>query len=456
MSITSTKSFFIDNHGCAKNQVDAEEMAAHLQLRGYRQIPASADADIIIVNTCGFIEDAKKESLEAVMAMRKAYPGKRILMAGCLSQRYAEALGSDLAEADGIFGNGDLSKIGDAVDAMMEGKHPNLVPSRLPYAPARRKKLMGFPRLAYVKIAEGCSNHCAFCAIPLIRGEISSREPGDVAAECAELIESGVYEICLIGQDLGSYGLDRGEAPMLPSLLEKISAIPGDFRVRMLYIHPDRFPLGILEHCARDPRILPYFDIPFQHASTPVLRAMNRSGDADRYLALIKTIRARLPGAVLRSTFLVGFPGETDEDFARLREFQDEARLDWLGAFAYSREEDTAAFAYKARVPKKIAAGRKQEIETAQRAITELALARFVGERQTVLVEERIENEELAIGRGSMNAPDVDGAIVVVGGDLQPGEVVEVVVSAVRGVDLEAVIIHKNPDAAPRNAVSGT
>ncbi len=452
MSTTSTKTFFIDNHGCAKNQVDAEEMAVHLQLRGYSQISTSADADIIIVNTCGFIEDAKKESLEAVMAMRKAYPGKRILMAGCLSQRYALEMGRDLAEADGIFGNGDLSKIGDAVDAMMEGKHPSLVPPRLPYAPARRKKLMGFPRLAYVKIAEGCSNHCAFCAIPLIRGEISSRDPDDVAAECSELIAGGVYEICLIGQDLGSYGLDRGGKQLLPALLEKISAIKGDFRVRMLYIHPDRFPLGVLERCAADPRIIPYFDIPFQHASTAILVAMNRSGDARQYLALIQTIRATLPEAVLRSTFLVGFPGETDADFTELREFQEAAQLDWLGAFTYSREEDTKAFGYKARVPKKTASARKQEIEAAQRDITERRLARFVGTKQTVLVEERIEDEDLAIGRCAMNAPDVDGAVVVVGPDLHAGDVLEVMISAVRGVDLEAVPLRKGTVAASKEA----
>lgn len=433
------KTFYIDNHGCAKNQVDAEEIASRLGRSGWAAVPSSAEADLIIVNTCGFIEDAKKESLQAVMSFRAAWPGKRILLAGCLAQRYAGALAEDMAEADGIFGNGDLSLVSQAADAALAGRRQALAPDIRPYSPERRQAFMGFPRLAYLKIAEGCSNHCSFCAIPLIRGAISSRDPADAAAEFAELVASGVYEVCLIGQDLGSYGLDRGGACLLPELLDRISAVPGDWRLRMLYIHPDRFPRELISACARDVRILPYFDIPFQHASTPVLRAMNRSGDADGYLGLIRDIRAALPDAVIRSTFLVGFPGEGEEDFAALRRFQDEARLDWLGAFAYSREEDTPAFGFKGRVPKRVALARKKEIEDAQRPITEAALGRWVGTDQRALVEERIEGEDLAIARAAMNAPDVDGAVVIVGGDLKPGDAVRVRITAVRGVDLEAV-----------------
>ena len=423
------KNFYIDNHGCAKNQVDAEEMAARLLAGGWQQSATLSDAALVIVNSCGFIEDAKKESIEAVIAVKKAYPGKRVLLAGCLSQRYADALGSDLTEADGIFGNGDLSLITEAATAALGGDHRTMAPERVAYAPARRGALMGFPRSAYLKIAEGCNNRCSFCAIPLIRGDISSRDPDDVTKEFSELVSGGAYEVCLIGQDLGSYGLDRGGKPLLP----------GEWRVRMLYIHPDRFPRAILDACAKDERILPYFDLPFQHASDRILRAMNRSGNAGQYLGLLSDIRSALPSAVIRSTFLVGFPSETDEDFAELRRFQDAARVDWLGAFAYSREEDTPAYSLKARVPKRTALARKREIEEAQRPITEHALERFVASVQTVLVEERIEGEDLAIGRAYMNAPEVDGAVVVVGGDLAAGDIVRVSIQAVRGVDLEAV-----------------
>jgi len=414
-------------------------MAARLGREGWVEAPLAEAAELIIVNSCGFIEDAKKESLDAVLAIRASYPDKRILLAGCLAQRYADALGAELAEADGVFGNGDLSLVGQAALAALEGRRQALSPAIQPYAPLRRERLRGFPGMAYLKIAEGCSNRCSFCAIPLIRGGISSRDPTDVAAEFEALVRSGVYELCIIGQDLGSYGLDRAGTSLLPELLSKISSISGEFRARMLYIHPDRFPREILDACAKDPRILPYFDLPFQHASPAVLKAMNRQGDAKAYLGLLADIRSRLPDAVIRSTFLVGFPGESDEDFALLRSFQDEARLDWLGAFAYSREEDTPAYAMKGRVPKKTALARKAAIEEAQRPITEAALSRWVGRTLRVLVEERIEGEDLAIARGPMNAPEVDGAIVVVGGNLRAGQLADVTVSAVRGVDLEAV-----------------
>jgi len=433
------KSFHIDNHGCAKNQVDAEEIVARLLADGWKHEHAAADADLVIVNTCGFIDDAKKESIDAVIAMKSAYPGKKVLVAGCLSQRYADALGADMSEADGVFGNGDLSRITVVAAEVIAGARPTSVPPRVPYSPVRRGELLGFPRTAYLKIAEGCSNMCSFCAIPLIRGGTSSRDPDDVAREFAELVAGGVWEVCLIGQDLGSYGLDRAGRALLPELLSAISSVSGDWRLRMLYIHPDRFPAGILDACTRDSRILPYFDLPVQHASTRILRAMNRSGDAGRYLELFSGIRTAVPAAVIRSTFLVGFPGEDDDDFKSLRAFQDEARLEWLGAFAYSREEGTPAWSMKGRVAKRLATARKREVEEAQRPITEAALARFVGSTQTVLVEERIEGEELAIARGYMNAPEVDGAVVVVGGELKPGDVLPVRISAVRGVDLEAV-----------------
>ncbi len=433
------RTFYIDNHGCAKNQVDAEEMAARLGRDGWAEARSADEAELLIVNSCGFVEDAKKESLEAVMALREAYPAKRILLAGCLAQRYADALGAELAEADGVFGNGDLSLVGQAALAALEGRRQAVAPSLRPYAPERRGRLMGFPGLAYLKIAEGCSNRCSFCAIPLIRGGISSRDPDDAAAEFQELVRGGAYEVCLIGQDLGSYGLDRAGRPLLPELIKSISSVSGDFRLRMLYIHPDRFPAGLLDAVAADPRIAPYFDLPFQHASAPVLKAMNRSGDAEAYLRLLSEIRASLPDAVVRSTFLVGFPGETEDDFAALRAFQDEARLDWLGAFAYSREEDTPAYAMKGRVAKKTAVARKLAIEEAQRPISEAAVARWVGREFDLLVEERIEGEDLAIARGPMNAPEVDGAVVLVGEGLKPGQVVGARIVAARGMDLEAV-----------------
>ncbi|GAB1432971.1 30S ribosomal protein S12 methylthiotransferase RimO [Spirochaetota bacterium] len=435
------KTFFIDNHGCAKNQVDAEELATRLASAGWKAAANFDDAGLIIVNTCGFIEEAKKESLEAVLAIKSAWPDKKVLAAGCLSERYTSALEQDLPEADGIFGNGDLSKIADVANEIMDNKRPVYKPPRLPYNPARRKSFFGFPRSVYLKISEGCSNRCSFCAIPLIRGDLSSRSPEDASREFSELVSAGAYEVCLIGQDLGSYGLDLHKKELLPELLASISAMPGDWRLRMLYIHPERFPKKILDIAARDARILPYFDLPFQHASKKILKAMNRSGDKAAYLELLKEIRSSLPAAVIRSTFLTGFPGETEEDFRELMAFQESAQLDWLGAFAYSREEDTPAYNIKNRVSKKLANARKKEVEEAQRPITEKFLERFVGTKQTVLVEETIDGEDLAIARGYMNAPEVDGSIVVLGKGLAAGQVLDVKIRSVRGMDMEALAI---------------
>lgn len=433
------KTFFIDNHGCAKNQVDAEEIAGHLVRRGYVQLTNGETADLIIVNSCGFVEDAKKESIEAVLGIRANWPDKKIILAGCLSQRYHAELFQDLGEVDGLFGNSDLSQAPQLVDRVFENQRTALVPERKAYNPAPRPNIGGFPRFAYLKIAEGCSNHCSFCAIPLIRGDISSRSMDSILEEFKSLLAQNYYEICLIGQDLGSYGLDQAGRCQLPELMRHVAALPGDFRVRMLYIHPDRFPLEILDVCKQDSRILPYFDIPFQHASEPILRSMNRKGTAENYLDLLRTIRQTVPAAVIRSTFLVGFPGESEADFASLRSFQEAAQLDWLGCFTYSREEDTAAYNLKGRVSKKLASARKQEIETAQAAITSRLLERQVGSRHKVLIEETIEGEDLAIGRSALNAPEVDGSIVLIGQGLEAGQVLDARVTAVRGVDLEAV-----------------
>jgi ribosomal protein S12 methylthiotransferase len=269
----------------------------------------------------------------------------------------------------------------------------------------------------------------------------------EIVEEAAWLLGRGVKELVLIGQDLGAYGRDLAGGSLLPGLFKALSAMPGDFRVRTLYIHPDNFPGDILPLMAADPRLLPYFDLPFQHASEPILRAMNRRGSKEVYLDLIRRIRAALPDSAIRSTFLVGFPGESEEDFQTLLAFQKEACLDWLGAFTYSREEGTPAYAMKGRVSKKAAEERKRLVEEAQVAITGERLARFVGAELEVLVEEVVETaegedgeEELSLGRAWLQAPDVDG-LVVLRGRHAPGQLVRARVIAATGVDLDAIPI---------------
>ncbi|MDR1636546.1 MAG: MiaB/RimO family radical SAM methylthiotransferase, partial [Treponema sp.] len=304
------------------------------------------------------------------------------------------------------------------------------------------RPLLSLPGSAYVKISEGCDNRCAFCSIPLIRGGLRSRGAGELIAECRELLGRGVRELCLIGQDIGSYGRDRKDGPGLPGLLEAMAALPGDFWVRLLYIHPDNFPLPVLDTMRRDSRFLPYFDIPFQHGSDRILAAMNRRGRAETYLDLIFRIREALPGAVIRSTFLLGFPGETGEDFERLLDFQERARLDWAGCFAYSREEDTPAYSMKGRVAKKTARERKRIVEERQVPISGEGMERFVGREMDALVEEALDpGEGLYLGRLYCQAPEVDGAAVISAQrPLEPGSLVRGRVTGRAGFDLEVLI----------------
>jgi ribosomal protein S12 methylthiotransferase len=407
-------------------------MIAALQKAGWALASGPGTADVLIVNTCGFITDAKTESIETSLSLKAQHPGKKVVMAGCLSERYRDVLARELPEIDGFLGNRDPADIVD----LLEGRGSSAAADAGSVRAYERSHLLSFPGSAYVKIAEGCANRCTYCAIPLIRGALASRDRVEILAEIRDLRDRGIKELILIAQDLGSYGKDRGGAELVP-LLSDIASLNGDFWVRLLYIHPDHFPEGLLDLIAADPRFLPYFDLPFQHAAPGILRAMGRRGEPDRNLALVSEIRSRLPLAAIRSTFLLGFPGETDADFARLLEFQDAARLDWVGAFTYSREEDTPAYSMGGKVTKAAAARRKAELETRQVPITERALDARVGTTLDVLVEEEVEGEDMSIGRGYLQAPDVDG-LVVLRGRRPPGTVARARITRRNGVDLEA------------------
>ena len=449
--------YYIDPFGCVKNQVDAENMMAHLNNAGWESVGAedAETADVIIVNSCGFIESAKQESINAVLEWRKHYPGKKIIMAGCLAQRYAEELTEILPEADGFIGVEDIAKIIHAAAKAVNIKQNADIVSppldRLQTIKQGERPLLSLPGSAYIKISEGCSNCCSYCAIPLIRGSLVSRKIPDIIEECRALLSRGIVELNIIGQDIGAFGMDTSEDSQLPKLLKAISALEGNFWVRLLYIHPDHFPLQILEIMEKDPRILPYFDIPFQHASTKILAAMKRHGSPETYLALLKAIRTKLPQAVIRSTFLLGFPDETEEDFAALLDFQEKANLDWLGCFAYSREEGTSAYSLKKQVPAKTAEKRKQIIEERQIQITEKNMERFIGLTQEVLIEEQIAaadsgDEEFWLGRLYCQAPDIDGAAVITSSRdaLQIGTFTKCKVIARRGFDLEAIPLNNH------------
>lgn len=434
------KSFYIENLGCFKNQVDAEYMMTSLQEKGYVRAASAETAELILVNTCTFIESAKKESIDAFFQLRQARKNAKIVLTGCMAERYGKDLMEMLPEADAVFGNRDPQRISEIADQVLEGTKTSYFPPNMKKAP-RRKNFLSLKNSVYVKISEGCSNACTFCAIPKFRGTLSSRGFDDVAAEIESLIDSGVKEINLIAQDLASFGLDRGEESFLP-LLERVLKKPGDYWLRMLYLYPDRFPEGVLNVAKHDRRLLPYFDLPFQHASGRLLKLMGRRGDDAEYLDLISRIRETVPDAVVRSTFIVGFPGERDSDFQTLLDFQQKAKIDWMGVFPYSREEGTPAFrmqtedAFELFRPQ--AEKRKQLLEDAQNEITAQSLDRWVGRDLEVLIEEPIQGSDMALGRSFLQAQEVDGLVVVHGAGLTPGQVVPVTVTKRNGVDLDA------------------
>jgi ribosomal protein S12 methylthiotransferase len=445
------KKVYIENLGCAKNQVDAEVMLDSLKETGeWEYCELSKDADLIIVNTCGFIEPAREESLNTLFELRAQYPDKKIIMAGCLSERYGRQISGNLVEADGFFGNMNLSKIPQFANKIMTGEKAELYPELPEREYFTRKKLFSFPGSGYLKISEGCSHHCRYCAIPIIRGDLRSRPFDEIISDAKNLISQGVSEINLIAQDLAAYGteLKTGnglEKSKFLDLLDTLSSLEGKHVLRMLYIHPDDFPAELPQMVKERPNILPYFDIPFQHAAVPVLRGMGRTGSAEQYLDLVGGIRETLPDAVIRSTFMLGFPRERRSHVDELLDFTGKAKLDWAGIFIYSPEEGTPAFTERTASSHKRAASRaegyKQELEQLQNRITEQRLDRWAGRDFDVLIEEKIEQEDLLIGRMFAQAPEVDGSTVVLSDSGKPGDVIRCGIRRRVGIDLEAVPI---------------
>ena len=464
------KKFYLDQHGCAKNQVDGEILVTRLERQGYERTDDASQADFIIINSCGFIAPAKEESLNAVIDARASYPNAKILLAGCLAERYATTLEKELPEADGFFGNGDLSKIDGTVKSLLDGERPVVVPAQVGVCCGDRNTLFSFKSSAYVKITEGCNNRCTFCAIPIIRGELRSRKISEIVSEIEDLVRNrGVREINLIGQDLAAFGCgktddvcgdgknwhaeifenlkspvienpdfdrDNGGKSYLARLVEEISRIEGDFWVRLLYIHPDHFNPDILEAMKKDSRFLPYFDIPFQSGEDGIIKAMNRKGGFESYRKLVGTIRSYFPDSCIRTTFLTGFPGESPESAERTREFLKCIQSDWSGCFEYSSEEDTPASRMKGKVKAKVARERSEKLREIQSEITRSRLKDRLGKIYDVLIEEIIENREgsdegLAIGRAWFEAPEVDGSFVVRYDLDNPREVALVVPGAV-------------------------
>ena len=443
-----SKKVYFENLGCAKNQVDAEVMACRLEKLGYSLTEDAQEANLIIVNTCGFIESAREESISAFFSLRNEFPNAKIVLSGCLAQRYADQLETELQEADAVFGNRDLSLIDNVVKELekkTDSKPLRVTPS-YPDPDSEdnsRNRLFGYPGSAFVKISEGCNHRCGYCAIPVIRGSLRSRPMKAILEEIESLSKKGIYEINLVAQDLAAYGWDWDGKSHFSELLEKVDSIEGNFVVRLLYIHPDWMTDKIIETIKNCRKVLHYFDIPFQHASEHLLRPMHRTGNSDTYVKLIEKLRAAIPDAAIRTTIMLGFPGDCKEDFDIVLDFIKKCRFTWVGSFIYSLEEDTDAYEMTTEAEHKEMAAKakrwQKKLEAVQQEITNKALQDFIGRKLPVLIEEVMEDAPMAIGRIYAQAPEVDGLTVVNGKDMKAGCVYDCTIVRVNGIDLEAV-----------------
>ncbi|HHW13529.1 MAG TPA: 30S ribosomal protein S12 methylthiotransferase RimO [Firmicutes bacterium] len=402
--------------GCAKNLVDTELILGRLGEAGYSVTDDPGEADVLIVNTCGFIRAAKEESLETVFSLAEAKGHGRcraLVLAGCLAQRYGEELWRELPEVDAVVGTGEYDRLPEILERVRAGERV-LAVGEAGYLPEEGTRLLTTgPATAYVKIAEGCDHRCAFCAIPLMRGRYRSRSLEAVVREAEALVAGGTREVILVAQDTTAYGHDRYGQLKLAELLQRLSQIDGLVWLRFLYGHPSHITEELLAVMAREPKVVKYLDVPLQHASAAVLRRMGRPGNGDEFLKLLAWARAAVPGLVLRSTFIVGFPGETEDDFEELLDFLRAARLDHAGFFAYSPEEGTAAVRLRGRVPSVVVEARLSRAVRLQRRISAERQRERRGGRELVLVEGT--RPGAVEGRSAREAPEVDGRVVLRG-----------------------------------------
>ena len=426
--VQRSASVSVVNLGCPKNQVDAEVMLGQLASAGYIIAASPAQADVVVVNTCSFVQDAKEESIQAVLdATRLKRTGRcrALLVSGCLAQRYPRELPELLPEVDGFIGTGEFPRIAEIVRSVLPGKqrrrswvtgHTALATADLP----RRRLSPGHS--AYLKIADGCDHRCRFCAIPAIRGPLQSRPRGDVVAEARQLASDGVREIVLVSQDTTGYGVDRAEARGLVALLEDLLAIPSLAWIRLHYLYPTRITPDLIALLATQPRLCRYLDLPLQHADACVLKAMGRGGGPDAYRRLIGRLRRAVPGLVVRTSFITGFPGETAAQFGVLRRFVAEMRFDRVGVFRYSDEEGTAAAALRPKVPRRVAEARRARLMAMQAQIAEAKGQALVGSVQEVMVDgPAAEFPGIQCGRTAGHAPEVDGAVYLQGPQVAAG-----------------------------------
>jgi ribosomal protein S12 methylthiotransferase len=439
--------------------VDTEIMLARLTRAGWEVTGTPEAADVLLVNTCGFIEAACKEAVDTILELARAKegdPGKRLVVAGCLVQRYGEELAKELPEVDLFVGVNDFPALPDMLDGLWARQADRLFWQAPPYTYSQvEERFPATPaHLAYLKIAEGCSHRCTYCIIPQIRGPLRSRPLNTLVREAEQLADTGVKELILVAQDTTAYGLDRAGQPGIATLLREVAALDGFRWIRLLYGHPARISQELLETMAAQPRILPYLDLPIQHGHDEVLRRMGRGCTRHDILAAIRRIRETLPGATLRTTVMTGFPGETEAQFQALCDLIQEVRFDHLGVFLYSPEAGTPAHRLKPAVPRREARRRARQVKALQARIVKARLKALVGAVVEVLVEGvSPESDYLLTGRMASQAPDIDGQVYITAGTGEIGEIQAVRFTRALPYDLVGEIVE--PHHLPYQMVAG-
>jgi ribosomal protein S12 methylthiotransferase len=413
--------------GCEKNLVDSEIMSGLVHERGFKLVEKPEDATVVIVNTCGFIDAAKEESVNTILSLaelKETAKLKALIVSGCLTQRYKEILMEEMPEIDGIVGTGDFHRINEIIDEALHGRKPVYVGNPVFTYEENMPRRLSTPRhTAYVKIAEGCDNACTFCSIPMMRGKFRSRSIESIVAEVKGLAAQGVKEISLIAQDSTNYGSDLYEGFKLPELLNRVSEVEGIEWVRLHYAYPGFFTDELIETIAVNPKICKYIDMPLQHSEDAILKRMRRPGRQRDVRELIAKIRARIPDVAIRTSMIVGFPGETEEQFERLCDFVREMKFDRLGVFAYSLEEDTPAARLPDQLPDEVKQARASMLMEVQRQVAQENAAKYVGRTLDVLVERYDGRSDVYVGRSQYDAPEVDGEVYITGCRAEIGDI---------------------------------
>lgn len=427
--------------GCSKNQVDAERMLYKIEQKGYRLVADAALADIAIINTCGFIESAKQEAIETILefaALKKEGRIKKIIITGCLAERYREEVLSEIPEADAVVGIGSNDKICDIIDSVLAGQQLTSFDDKLSLGLTGGRIQTTLSFYSYLKIADGCSNCCSYCAIPQIRGKMRSVPMEELTAEAEEMVRNGVRELIVIAQDSTRYGEDIYGKPMLPELLKKLCGIAALKWIRVLYCYPERITDELLQVMAEEDKIVKYIDMPIQHCDGDILQKMNRKGDEASLRELIKKIRAKIPDIILRTTLITGFPGETEEQFDRLAEFVKDIEFDRLGCFPYSAEEGTKAALMEGQLETSVKERRADVIMEEQMMIMGVKNHRLQDSVVEAVVEGYDRYGECYFGRTAADAPDIDGKIFIISKNrrLLPGMFVKVKVTEIMDYDL--------------------